>query len=156
MEATFLDIPNELQILILDHLNIDDISKIYLSSPMIKDNLDYLISKKNYDFIGRYKLLLDDIIFQPFHDAFMLIIEKRDLFRGFIDKIYQNKILAIKIWEEYCIKYNFILSYMARILEFVLEKNQVNYNNGKFNSSDKEVALHSSLFMNKLVIYLNN
>jgi hypothetical protein len=86
MDTIFLDVPNEIQLLILDYLNINDISKIYLISPMIKSKLDYLISKKKYDFIGRYKMILDNIIFQPYQDAFMLIGENEKLFHGFINK----------------------------------------------------------------------
>ena len=56
---------NEIQLFILDYLNINDISKIFLISQMIKSKLDYLISKKKYDLIGRYKMILDNIIFQP-------------------------------------------------------------------------------------------
>ena len=155
MDVSVREIPTEIKIKILNFWNIDDIKKYYFLCKDVKDILDYLINKNNYDFIGRFDMILEDIVFQYYADAFIYCRTKYNLYNGFIEKMYENKQLSINAWKEKCKKYHFNLPHKLEILGFVFQEFNNFYEQGKLKEKETN-EINQSLFIGKLISYLNH
>jgi hypothetical protein len=153
MDVSVREIPTEIKIKILNFWNIDDIKKYYFLCKDVKDILDYLINKNNYDFIGRLDMILEDIVFQYYSDAFIYCRTKYNLYNGFIEKMYKNKEISIIVWKKKCEKYRFNLPHKLEIMGFVFQEFNNFYNQGKLKETNE---INQSLFIGKLISYLNH
>ena len=70
MEPKLQELPNELWIKIFDFWTLEDFKKYYFKLKNFKDIFDYFIKKKNFIFIGRYDMVLEDIVFQYYQTAY--------------------------------------------------------------------------------------
>jgi hypothetical protein len=157
-DFTYRDLPTELMIKILEFWTLEDFKKCYFSCKDLKPILDYLIKKNNLSFIGKFDMILEEIVFQYYARAFILCHEKFGLYDGFIENMYKNQELSIDIWEEKCEKYDFVLPYMPKVLGFVFKEHQINYDEGNFKKKQNhyDITIYQSLFMSKLINYLNH
>lgn len=155
MDVSVREIPTEIKIKILNFWNIDDIKKYYFLCKDVKDILDYLINKNNYDFIGRLDIVLEDIVFQYYAAAFIYCRTKYNLYNGFIEKMYDNKEISIIVWKKKCEKYRFNLPHVPEIMDFVFQEFNNFYKQGKMKDKDKK-CINQSLFMSHLIQYLNH
>ena len=149
-----MDLPNELKIEIFQHWTLNDFKRHYFNFKCVKDILDYLIVKKNLTFIGRFDMILDQIVFQYYSNAFDLVYSKYSLFNGFIEAMFEHKELSIKIWEEKCLQYNYTLPYMPKILGFMFEGNELGYLNGEYKYDKNDI--YQRVFFTNLINYLNH
>jgi len=153
---TLQEIPNELQIKIFDFWSLEDFKKYYLKIKNFKPILDYLIKKKNFTFICRYDMVLEDIVFQYYQTAYNRTYSDHLLYNGIIEKMYHNQELCIKIWKEKCHKYDYNLPYMPKVLEIVFKENKQKFMNGKFKKDYSEDRFTQGLFISQLITYLNH
>mgnify|MGYP006104369921 FL=1 len=156
MELILQELPNELQIKVFDFWTIEDFQKYYFKIKNFKPILDYLIKKKNFKFIGRYDMVLEDIVFQYYQTAYNRTYSDHLLYNGIIEKMYHNQELCIKMWKEKCNKYDYNLPYMPKVLEIVFKENKQNFINGNFKKDYSEDRLTQGLFLSKLITYLNH
>ena len=155
MELTLQELPNELQIKVFDFWSLEDFKNYYFKIKNFKPIMDYLIKKKDFNFIGRYDMVLEDIVFQYYQTAYNRTYTDHLLYNGIIEKMYQNQELCIKIWKEKCNKYDYNLPYMPKVLEIVFKENKQNFINGNFKKDYSEDRLTQGLFLSKLITYLN-
>ena len=149
-----MDLPNELKIKIFHHWTLTDFKRHYFNFKCVKDILDYLIVKKNLTFIGRFDMILDQIVFQYYSKAFDLVYSNYSLFNGFIEAMFEHKELSIKIWEDKCLQYNYTLPYMPKILGFLFEGNELGYLNGEYKYDKNDI--YQRVFFTNLINYLNH
>ena len=157
-EFSFRALPTELMIKILNFWIMEDFRKFYFSCKDLKPILDYLIKKNNLSFIWRLDMIFENIIFKYYADAIISCRNKFNIYDGFIEKMYQNQELSIDIWKEKCKKYDFVLPYMPKVLGFVFKEQQINYDRGEFKKKQNhyDITIYQSLFMSKLINYLNH
>ena len=156
MELTLQELPNELQIKVFDFWSLEDFKNYYFKIKNFKPIMDYLIKKKDFIFICRYDMVLEDIVFQYYQTAYNRTYTDHLLYNGIIEKMYQNQELCIKIWKEKCNKYDYNLPYMPKVLEIVFKENKQNFINGNFKKDYSEDRLTQGLFLSKLITYLNH
>lgn len=144
------ELPSEIILKIFDYFTYEDIKNNYLVLIDFKEILDYIIKKKNYDFLGRFEFVLDNIVFQDYKNAHSRIRNNYQFYGGIVKEIYQNREISIKMWNDKCKKYNLKLDYIPKILNFVLLEYQDRYNR------ENLIRLNmDGLFLNSLVTYLN-
>jgi hypothetical protein len=157
-EFSFRALPTELMIKILNFWIMEDFRKFYFSCKDLKPILDYLIKKNNLSFIWRLDMIFENIIFKYYADAIISCRNKFNIYDGFIEKMYKNQKLSIKIWKEKCKKYNYRPKHIPNILSVVFEEEQKNYDVGNFKKKKNyyDITIYQSLFMCKLIEDLNH
>lgn len=144
------ELPSEIILKIFDYFTYEDIKNNYLILIDFKEILDNIIKKKNYDFLRKYELILDKIVFQNYKKAYNHIHNDYDFYKGIVKEIYQNKEISIKMWKNKCNKLNLNLEYTPKILDFVLEEYQDRYNRESLIKLNMD-----GLFLNSLITYLD-
>lgn len=154
--SKLIELPNEIQIKIFENYDINDIKKNYFKLKPFKPILDKIIKKRKYDFIGKFELILDTIVFEHYINASNKLFSHKEMYKGVLNDIYKNKDLALEIWKKKCKKYNFNLDYMPKILQFALKeyrfkilKTTKGFTREKINETDY-------FFLNSLIEYLNH
>ena len=150
-DLQILELPNQILITIFSYFSYEDIKNNYLNLKYFKPILDGIIEINQYKFLGKFKLVLDKIVFQYYLDAFNYIDTDYLFYKGIVKEIYHNKNKSIIMWKEKCKKYNFNFDYMPEILKFVLE----DYEDVLLDESQNNLNL-DSLFLNTLVNKLNH
>ena len=150
-DLRILELPNQILITIFSYFSYEDIKNNNNNLKYFKPILDGIIEINQYKFLGKFKLVLDKIVFQYYLDAFNYIDTDYLFYKGIVKEIYHNKNKSIIMWKEKCKKYNFNFDYMPEILKFVLE----DYEDVLLDESQNNLNL-DSLFLNTLVKKLKN
>lgn len=130
-----------------------DIKKWFLLIKFMEKSFRRIINLRNYKFRGKYELILDKMVFQYFENAFLYIDTDYLFYNGFIEEIYKNRELSIKIWKEKCDKYDYNFEYTPTIMENMLDYEYQNYLNGDFKKNYNDI--NQRVFWTQIVEYLN-
>jgi hypothetical protein len=155
-EIQLIDLPNEIQIKIFENYNIEDIKKDYFKLKCVKPILDLIIKKRKYDFIGKFELILNTIVFNNYVNGNNKLFSHKERYDGILNQIYKNQDLSLEIWKKKCEKYNFNLDYMPKILQFVLKEYRFKLFKRTNGFTGEKIDETDYFFLNSLIEYLNH
>ena len=154
--SKLIELPNEIKIKIFENFDINDVKKNYLKLKPVKPILDQIIKKRNYDFIGKFELILDTIVFEHYVNASNKLFSHKEVYEGILNDIYKNQDLALEIWKKKCKKYNFNLDYMPKILQFALKEYRFKVFKTTNRFTGEKINETDYFFLNSLIEYLNH
>ena len=87
--SKLIELPNEIKIKIFENFDINDIKKNYLKLKPVKPILDQIIKKRKYDFIGKFELILDTIVFEHYVNVSNKLFSHKEVYQGILNDIYK-------------------------------------------------------------------
>lgn len=114
--TTFLELPNEIQIIIVKYIGVQFIHKNLILLKTI-----YPIYKTIVEDKIRKLSKIYDILFKNDSDAYLNIWEKYNLINGYSKYIVKNMHLSEYLFKQYCIKYNHSKSFQKKTLNYFIE-----------------------------------
>ena len=154
--SKLIELPNEIQIKIFENYNFEDIKKDYFKLKEFKPILDQIIKKRKYDFIGKFELILDTIVFDKYIKSSNKLYCHMERYDGILNQIYKNQDLALEIWNKKCKKYNFNLDYMPKILQFALKEYRFKLFKRTNGFTGEKIDETDYFFLKSLIKYLNH